>query len=467
MGPRLRPGWVAPFHCRPHLPTSPLQATIILIGDGTHGTSEHYKFRADLTLTLAGGDTGPGIDAVLLEADVPAAAWMNAFVRLHPPYDRPDAHPATALEAARTRFPTWMWSNEEMSGFLTDLRALNARRDPATRVGVYGLDIYALFESAAAVVRHFEDAGEVAAARAARRALACLTTAGGDRSRDGVSYAYGLACGAKQCAQETVASLVAAARRRGAGAPPAGPPGSPAEEAGLECILHALAVVSGESYYSKMVFGGFGGDDSTWDIRDAAFADAVGVVTKAATARRGTTLAPPPRVVVWAHNSHCGNAKATSMYTLRREYNIGSLLRDAHGDAVFAIGCLTYTGTVAAASSWGGRVRQRALRPAMAGSYEALLHAVSVASGRPSFAVDLRSPTPAARALAIPRLQRAVGVQYRPRTERASHMFTAALGDQFACAVFWDETRAVTPLPASPQWGDVLGYNEASGEDSD
>lgn len=442
----------------------PHQATIILIGDGTHGTSEHYTFRANLTLALAGGGTGPGIDAVMLEADVPAAAALNAFVRLHPPYDRPEANPAAALEAARARFPAWMWSNEEMSAFLTDLRALNARRDPADRVGVYGLDIYSLFESAAAVVHHFEEAGEVAAARAARRALTCLTTAGGDRSRDGVSYAYGLAGGAKQCAQETVASLIAAARRRGAGAPPAGPPGSPAEQAGLECLLHARAVTTAEIYYATMVFGG---NESTWNIRDATFADAVGVVTKAAATSRQTTHAPPPRVVVWAHSSHCGNAKATSMWSLRREYNIGSILRDAHGDAVFAIGCLTYTGTVAAASSWGGRVRQRTLRPAMAGSYEALLHAVSVAAGRPAFAVDLRSPTPAARALAVPCIERAIGVQYRPRTERASHMFTAALGDQFACAVFWDETRAVTPLPAPPQWGDVLGYDEVSGEESD
>jgi erythromycin esterase-like protein len=396
---------------------------------------------------------------VLIEADVPAAAALNAYVRSHPPHDAPGATAADAAAALRARFPAWMWSNVETLAFADRLRALNAARPPAARVGVYGMDVYSLHASAAAVVAHLEAGGHADAARAARRRYDCVTQHGDDA----VDYAYALAAGARACGADVVAALVDVARRASA-APPAGPPGSPADEAALAALLNARAVASGEAYYRAMVFGG----ESTWNLRDAAFADAVALIAKKVAADRGGGDGRPPRLILWAHNSHLGDATATSMWTQRRETNVGALLKQAHGGRVLAVGCLTAGGTVAAASSWGGRVRQRALRPAPRGSYEALLHAVAADARRPSFALDLRSSdSPAARALAAPRLERAVGVQYKPRTERASHMFAARLPAQFGMVVFWDETRAVAPVPAQEGWEAVVGYDEASDKESD
>jgi erythromycin esterase-like protein len=387
---------------------------------------------------------------VLIEADWPAAARLNAYVRGHP-----GATLDAALAGFRSRFAEWMWSNQELASFAERLRAFNATLPDAERRGVYGLDIYALQASADAVVAHLEAAGDVAGARAARRRFSCITRWGG-----GADYARALAAGAPPCRDEAVNALVATMRSAAAAQPGGGGPGSPAAEATLSAVANARAVASAESYYRAMVFGG----EPTWNIRDSAFLDAALLVRKT-MADAAAPGAPPPRLILWAHNSHLGNAAATSMGALRGEHNVGQLLVEAFGRRkVCAVGQLTAAGTVACASSWGGRVWRRAVRPPLEGSYEALL----AASGRPSFTLDLRDPaSAAATALAAPALQRAIGVQYRPKTERPSHYFSARLVDQFSAVVFFAESHAVDPVPVPAGWGTVLGYDDDSGAESD
>jgi erythromycin esterase-like protein len=155
----------------------------------------------------------------------------------------------------------------------------------------------------------------------------------------------------------------------------------------------------------------------------------------------------PARLVVWAHNSHLGDARATEM-SERGELNVGQLVREHYGQSAFLLGFSTYTGTVTAAHDWGDRPERLTVRPALEGSYERLFHEAQA----PRFWLDLRDDTPLADALREPRLERAIGVVYRPETERLSHYFRARLPDQFDAVIHIDTTRAVEPLERSAAW---------------
>ncbi len=399
------------------------EARLVLLGEATHGTQDFYRERAEITKRLI---REKGFGAVAIEADWPDAWRVNRYVR----GESEDLDAVEALSGFR-RFPTWLWRNTEMAAFVEWLHRHNATQPEGSRVGVYGIDLYSLHASMKAVLAYL-DAIDPAAAAKARDRYACFDRFGDD------SQVYGFMTGmalAPSCEAQAVAQL-AALRRRAADS--LAWTGS-TESDELFCAEQNAGVVrTAEEYYRTM----FLREVSSWNLRDTHMADCVGALV-AHLGRTGRAT----KVAVWAHNSHLGDARATGMGE-RGEINLGQLLHERHGRAVVRIGFTTHSGTVAAAADWGAPVERKRVRPALPGSHEALFHALGL--GR--FCLIPAPGTRAAQALREGRLQRAIGVIYRPDTERESHYLRARLPDQFEAVVHLDETRAVEPLDAGAAW---------------
>jgi protein-L-isoaspartate(D-aspartate) O-methyltransferase len=391
-------------------------ARLVLLGEATHGTSEFYRFRTRLTQELV---LRKGFDFLAVEADWPDAARVDRYVRRRPPPpgERPPEGPAFA------RFPTWMWRNREVGELVEWLREHNAGQEPERRVGFHGLDMYSLYVSIGAVLRYLDDVDPEAAA-VARLRYGCLTPWESDPAL------YGRAALTRRfaiCEKEVVANLVELLRRRLDYAARDG-------ERFLDALQNARVVAAAERYYRIMFYGAH----ESWNLRDQHMFDTLQLLL----AVRG----PRSRAVVWEHNSHVGDAGATEM-AARGEFNVGRLAREAHGDSAFLVGFGTHQGTVAAAHDWDGPMEVMAVRPSNLESYERICHDTAV----PAFHLHLRQPErPEVRAeLEAPRLERAIGVIYRPETELLSHYFQAVLPWQFDEYVWFDETSAVTPFAAA------------------
>ncbi len=392
-------------------------ATVVLIGEATHGTSEFYRARARLTQRLV---EAHGFTVVAAEADWPDAAQVDRHVR-----DRPG--PA-AKEPAFARFPTWMWRNAEVAGFVAWLREHNAAvADPERRAGFYGLDLYSLGASVRAVLDHLDREADPELARLARERYGCL----GPWQLDPAAYGRAaLRPGFKACEGAVVAMLrdLLAERVGGVGRDP---------DAGLDAAMNAKVVADAERYYRAMYHGAA----ESWNLRDTHMYETLRAVLRA----RG----PGSKAVVWAHNSHVGDASATEMGWRRDELNVGQLCRQTYGDGAAIVGFGTDRGTVAAAADWDEPMEVAVVRPSLPGSYERLC----VETGVPAFLLDLREgrADPGLRErLAAPRLERAIGVVYRPETERWSHYFEADLPRQFDLYLWFEVTKAVTPLAVGP-----------------
>jgi erythromycin esterase-like protein len=392
-------------------------ARFVLIGEASHGTHEFYRLRARLTRHLIASGQ---VAAVAVEGDWPDAAQVNRCVR----GGMPHADAVDALAGFR-RFPAWMWRNADVLDFVGWLRGHNERHQP--RVGFYGLDLYSLHGSMAAVIRYLDDVDPRAAARARER-YACFDHFGEDPQTYGQFAGLGLSEG---CQREVVAELIELQERRSRGE------GHP-DDAAFEAEQNARLVKNAEHYYRTMLHGHV----ESWNLRDSHMAD-----TLDALARHLAETGNPGKIVVWAHNSHVGDARATQLGAMG-ELNLGQLVRHRHPGASFIIGFTTNTGSVTAASNWDGPAERRQVRPALEGSIEALMHA----SGVPAFVLPLDDLGEAAGALREPRLERAIGVIYRPETERQSHYFLARLPAQFDAIIHLDETRAVEPLERTSSW---------------
>jgi erythromycin esterase-like protein len=392
------------------------QASLVLIGEATHGSHEFYRIRADLTRALI---ARRGFACVAVEADWPDAYRANRWVRLA-------GDDATAEEALAdfTRFPRWMWRNREVVRFLRWLRAENAGRSAEARVGFYGLDLYSLHRSMACVIDYLDKVDPAAAARA-RHGYACFDAFGDDVQAYG--YIASLELG-RSCEDEVIGQLV---RLRQRAAEYATRDGRIAADEYFVAEQNARVVRDAEAYYRAM----FRGRAESWNVRDRHMMDTLEALIGQAGHRQR-----PGRVVVWAHNSHLGDARATGMSSLG-ELNLGQLARERFGRACCAIGMTTHDGEVTAAHEWDEPAALRRVRPSLSGSYERLFHA----TGAPLFLLPLARPELAA-ALAGPRMERAIGVLYRPDTERASHYFSARLPAQFDVVVHVDRTRALEPL---------------------
>jgi erythromycin esterase-like protein len=407
-------------------------ARFVLIGEATHGTHEFYQLRADLTARLI---EQRGFTAVAVEADWPDAYRVNRYVRAVS-----DDNDADEALADFQRFPRWMWRNTVVLSFVEWLRAFNdARRTGAARVGFFGLDLYSLHASIDAVVDYLNHV-DPDAARRARDRYGCFDHFGGDAQGYGYATSLGVA---EPCEDEVVAQLIELQRRAAELARPLGSPlsGESAADAFFYAEQNARLAKNAEAYYRAM----FRGRASSWNLRDRHMAETLDALV-AHLDRSGAAT----KVVVWAHNSHLGDARATEMGA-SGELNLGQLVRERYGRASCLVGLTTYAGSVAAASDWGEPVEHKRVRPALPGSYEDLFHELATMSS-PNFLLNLRNGGDAAVLLRSPRLQRAIGVVYRPETERVSHYFEARLADQFDALVYLDQTRALVPLERAGDW---------------
>ncbi|HZB61189.1 MAG TPA: erythromycin esterase family protein [Microvirga sp.] len=384
-------------------------AKVVLLGEATHGTSEFYRARAAITRRLI---EHHGFTIVAVEADWPDAARIDAYVRHRPVPDGDDA--------AFERFPTWMWRNEEVADFVNWMRDHNRERPEESRAEFRGLDVYSLNSSIRAVLDYLEGV-DPDAAREARGRYGCLSPWQSDPARYGRAVHTGQK---KPCDEALLRQLHTILDKRMEYLQADG------GEAFFDAVQNAKIVHAAEHYYRIM----YEGATESWNLRDRHMFETL----QSLLARRDNA-----RAVVWAHNSHIGNAAATAM-GWQGEFNIGELCRKAYGGDAVLIGFGTDRGTVAAASDWDDPMEVKDVRPARPDSHERIFRDAGL--GR--FLTDWREngQEELKGVLARPRLERAIGVVYRPETELYSHYFEAVMAEQFDAFVWFDETRAVTPL---------------------
>ena len=395
---------------------------LALIGEASHGTHDFYHERIEITKRLILEKRFTGI---AVEADWPDAYRVNRYVR----WEGEDHDADTALSGFQ-RFPTWMWRNAPVLDFVEWLRLHNANLEPAERVGFYGIDLYSMFASIEAVLGYLDKIDPEAAQRARFR-YGCFEHFGEDSQAYGYAASFDLR---QSCEDDAVRQLVELQRRAVEYAQRDSHLG-PDEFFAAE--QNARLVKNAERYYRSM----FRGRVSSWNLRDRHMAETLDALI-GHLERHGRRA----KLAVWAHNSHLGDARATQMGR-SGELNVGQLVRERHERDCILIGFTTHHGTVTAASDWDDPAEQKRVRPALPESYEALLHEVEI----PRFFLTLRDPG-VASLLTEPRLERAIGVIYRPDTERASHYFHANLVDQFDVVIHLDETRALEPLERSAEW---------------
>jgi erythromycin esterase-like protein len=377
----------------------------VLLGEATHGTSEFYRPRAAVTRRLV---ERHGFSIVALEADWPDAAALDRHVR---------GRPGPQDGAPFTRFPLWMWRNRETAEFVAALRGWNGGVEPDRRVEVRGLDLYSLNASIAAVLDHLDRADPEAASNARAR-YACLRP----WSERPELYGADVLRTGRTCETAVIAQLMDMLRQemeRGG-----------ADEGAFDAQQNARVIQAAETYYRAMYWGSV----ESWNLRDKHMFDTLQQVLR----RRGAGA----KALVWAHNSHIGDARATTMGRAG-EFNLGQLCREHYGGDAVLIGFGTDRGEVAAADDWGGEMRVKTVLPSRPDSWE---HAFLQAAG-PRSLTTWRGDAGLARELSSTRLERAIGVVYRPRSERVSHYFEAELSRQFDAFVWFEQTGAVEPLP--------------------
>jgi protein-L-isoaspartate(D-aspartate) O-methyltransferase len=384
-------------------------AKIVLLGEATHGTSEFYRMRERISQELI---TRKGFRFVAIEGDWPDVARLDHYVRHfeYPPSEW----------TAFARFPTWMWRNNEVRSFVDWLHAHNAEHAPQERVAIYGLDLYSLYTSIGVVLKYLDEV-DPDSARIARQRYGCLTP----WQADPATYGHAALTGTyRTCEKEVVRMLEDILHKQSDYSAHDG-------ERFMDAVQNARLVTDAERYYRIMYYG----SRASWNLRDTHMFETLKTLLE--------FHGPESKAIVWAHNSHVGDAAATEM-SARGEYNIGHLCRQEFGDGVYSIGFGTHSGTVAAASDWDGPMEVKEVLPSLEQSYERLCHE----TGRPRFLLPLRGRSTAEvrDRLATPRLERAIGVIYRPETELASHYFQAVLPAQFDEYIWFDESRAVTPF---------------------
>ncbi|MBD2017192.1 erythromycin esterase family protein [Microcoleus sp. FACHB-53] len=399
-------------------------ARFVLMGEASHGTHEFYEQRAEITKRLI---REKGFTAVAVEADWPDAYRVNRYVRGM----NGDATSTEAL-AGFDRFPTWMWRNTVVVNFVDWLREYNHSLPPnVAKTGFYGLDLYSMYESIKAVLGYLDKIDPEAAQRARYR-YSCLEHFGEDSQSYGYAASLGLS---SSCEEEAINQLMELQRRT---AEFSQGDSQVAEDEFFYAQQNARLVKNAEEYYRSM----FGGRVSSWNLRDRHMAETLDQLVAHLDRHENRS-----KVVVWAHNSHLGDARATDMGA-SGELNVGQLVRQQYGNDAVLIGFSTYTGTVTAASDWGAPPERKRVRPALAGSYEALFHATELAQ----FLLNLRDNDEVRERLRQRRLERAIGVIYLPQSERISHYFKARLSEQFDAMIHFDETRALEPLERTPHW---------------
>jgi erythromycin esterase-like protein len=398
-------------------------ARVVLLGEASHGTSEFYRARAAISKHLI---EHHGFNIVAVEADWPDAATIDRYVR-HRPWGEGELR-------AFERFPTWMWRNTDVDAFIRWMRGHNESRTDHQMCGFYGLDLYNLSGSMRAVIDFLEEQ-DPELARLASRRYGCLDPWAENPAaygRHALTEGYARCeVGVIQMVKDLLQRQVDCVARDC--------------DEWLDAAANARLVKDAEAYYRVMYYG----SAESWNLRDTHMFETLNMILDA--------KGPESKAIVWAHNSHIGNAAFTDMGRERDELNIGQLAKEKFGEKARLIGFGTHTGTVAAADDWDEPMRVKRVRPSLPDSHERMSHD----SGIERFLLDLRAGEGEPRLideLQEPRLERFIGVIYRPETERWSHYSGAILPKQFDAWVWFDETEAVTPLPGEQRPGEDETY---------
>jgi erythromycin esterase-like protein len=399
---------------------------VVLLGEASHGTHEFYQQRADITRRLI---QEKGFSVIAIEGDWPDALMINNYVK--------GSSSDEAMESLNgfKRFPTWMWRNTVVLEFIQWLRTYNQQRTNNNKVGFFGLDLYSLYTSIDATIEYLDKIDPEAAQRARYR-YGCFEMFGEDSQAYGYAASFGLS---KPCKEQVVNQLIDLHKHA---LQYESMDGRGALDDYFYAEQNARVVHNAERYYRSM----FGSRVSSWNLRDKHMVETL-VALEEHYERAGQRF----KAVVWAHNSHLGDARATQMGEAG-ELNVGQLVRERYHGKCFLVGFSTNRGTVTAASNWGAAAERKNVRPGLPNSYEALFHEVGEPIDMKNFMVFLRRDSNAVEVLRQERLQRAIGVIYLPKTERLSHYFMARLSDQFDALLHFDETRALEPLEKNSEW---------------
>ncbi|MDB5840135.1 MAG: erythromycin esterase family protein [Herminiimonas sp.] len=401
-------------------------ASIVLLGEATHGTQEFYRARAEISQRLI---TEKGFDAIAVEADWPDALRVSRYIQ-HASKDLTSADALAGFE----RFPQWMWRNTEVVALVDWLREHNEKIvRPQWKVGFFGLDLYSLRSSMDAVIRYLEKV-DPEAARRARARYGCFDHLAEDPQHYGYAATFGMK---KDCEEEVIRQLVALTSDT------AGylkHEGRDALDELFYAQQNARVAKSAEAYYRSM----FRGRDESWNLRDTHMADTLDALRRHITDRKGSRA----KLVVWAHNSHIGDARATEMGA-HGQLNLGQLVRERYDpDESYLVGFTTHDGTVTAASEWDAPPELKKVNPSRQDSFERLFHD----TGLGDFMLPIRGRITVPDPLSEQKLERAIGVIYLPDSERVSHYFHADMSRQFDAVIHIDRTTAVRPLDHSVHW---------------
>lgn len=384
-------------------------AKVVLLGEATHGTSEFYKMRSKITQALI---EKLGFNIVAVEADWPDAAAVDRFIR-----NKSD----TIHEASFNRFPFWMWRNAQMEQFIGWLKQHNVGKDERHQVGFYGLDLYSLYASIEAVLKYLQGV-DPATAEIARQRYACL-----DPWDDPTAYGAATISGRYESCEKEVLQMLKDLLNKQI---------QYAQNDGVrffDAVSNARLIADAEHYYRIMYYG----SQESWNWRDQHMFETLKSLMNFSGSHS--------KAVIWEHNSHIGDMRATQMGKLK-EVNVGQMCREYFGQQAYLIGFGTDHGQVAAASYWDGNLEIKEIQPAHPDSYEGIFHTLSQKQFLLPFEdLDTRA------VLVRPHLERAIGVIYRPENEMQSHYFWASLPKQFDEYIWFDETNAVTPLKPTEQ----------------
>jgi erythromycin esterase-like protein len=400
------------------------EASLVLIGESTHGTQEFYRARIELSKRLI---MEKGFQTIAIEGDFPDVYRINRYIN----WQGTDTSSKGAL-GDFDRFPTWMWRNEEMVSFIDWLRKHNQSLPINERIAMYGLDFYSIYKSIDLIITLLEKKDPKFAAEAKKR-YACL-----DVYQDPQQYGYMATLLNNTLCQEDVLKQYREIVKKDLDFFKGDQLSAAEEKFYLE--QNALLVKDAEHYYKSLFYA----DSSmSWNIRDRHMMQVITSIEK-----HNKMLGKSHKMIIWAHNSHVGDARATEM-AARGELNVGQLAKELYGAQAINIGFTTYTGTVSAASAWEGEVERKRVRPALDISLEAFFHSIRLEAF-----IIIPSKYPALYLLLDDHdyLERAIGVIYLPQTERRSHYFYAQIAKQFDVIIHYDTTHALIPLERSTRW---------------
>lgn len=390
----------------------------VLMGEATHGTAEFYSTRIEITKKLI---KEKNFDAVIIEGDWPDAFRVNQYIN----GNSLDSSAESALLGFQ-RFPTWMWRNSEVLNFIDWLKQSN-HENQYKKIQFLGMDLYSLFTSIGEVQKYLQKIDPDLSRKVAHY-YSCFDHFNKD------SQLYGVFSSNDEqrysCEKPVLENLykliinknyILALDK------------SENKIDYFSILQNARLIKNAENYYRKMFFGNV----STWNLRDEHMQETLIQIDNYLSSLYGR----PSKLIVWAHNSHIGDASATQQGK-SGEINLGHLMRKKYLSETYLLGFMTYQGFVIAADQWGGPTKIKVVQQALENSYENWFHKLSIKN----FLMLIKEQEKIETKLPTHLLQRAIGVIYLPETERQNHYFYANLVNQYDALIYFDKTRAVKPL---------------------